>query len=129
MGSLTLPVDLLAPDGTPVGRIEMGAAEGAQYPTLQLFNGDIINVRNVQGGVLTSETDDINLDIGAGSATNRGQIVMNWDVGNGVLIYNGRKALSASFNSNGNGLNGSYMPTYFYQGAYVPATGGGWRKL
>ena len=71
-----------------------GAAGG---PALYLPRGDLLNVRNIQGGVV----GDTNLDIGAGSTANPGDIVLNWDVGRRVLIYDGHKRLVASFGADG----------------------------
>jgi len=60
-----------------------GAAGG---PALYLPQGDLLNVRNIQGGVI----GDPNLDIGAGSTEHPGNLILNWDVGVGTYIYDGR---------------------------------------
>lgn len=67
-----------------------GAAGG---PALYLPDGDLLNVRNVQGGVI----GDTNLDLGAGSTADPGDIVLNFDVGRRVLLFDGHKHLVASF--------------------------------
>jgi len=73
-------------------RFEAGA--GASGGTaLFLPNGDLLNVRNVQGGM----ESDPNLDIGAGSAGHPGDVSLNWDVGRCTKVWNGRKELIASF--------------------------------
>jgi hypothetical protein len=82
---LTLPVNIYDSHGQLCASITEGAAEG-DYPSLTLHRGDILNVRNVQGGTVESP----NLDLGAGSSSVRGNIVCNWDVGNGLLVYDGR---------------------------------------
>jgi hypothetical protein len=58
---------------------------------------DVLGVRNIQGGKHTGDPYDLNLDIGAGSSTHRGNIVLNFDVGKCVHIFNGFKARVASF--------------------------------
>lgn len=78
-----------ASDGYAV--IPGGGAEGG--PALVLPNGDILNVRNVQGGTVT----DPNLDLGAGSSTHRGTLSLNYDVGRCVVIYDGHKRPLARF--------------------------------
>lgn len=129
MSELTLPVDLKDPQtGTVVARIEMGGAEtknGAVVASILLPKGDIINVRNVQGGTV----DNPNLDLGAGSAEKRGNVVINWDVGNGLEVCDGRKTQGFSVNRNNNRRIESHLPHRFYQGALVPNGSGGWRHL
>lgn len=75
-----------------------GAAGG---PALYLPNGDLLNVRNIQGGTLTDQRGSLNLDIGAGSTEHPGDVVTNYDVGRCLLVYGGDKALVASFCPNG----------------------------
>lgn len=112
----------------PSVTIGVGSAEGGAPFVSVYVHGDIENVRNVQGG----RVDSPNMDLGAGGSDTpetgkRGNIVMNYDVGNRVLVYDGRKHVTADFANNGkHHLN---LPTYFHNGAYVPAAGGGWRKL
>lgn len=67
-----------------------GAAGG---DAIYLPRGDLLNVRNVQGGV----PGGLNLDIGAGSTRHPGDVVLNYDVGRCTHIYNGRKRKLASF--------------------------------
>jgi hypothetical protein len=74
-----------------------GGAGGG--PALYLPGGDLLNVRNIQGGVSGGAVDDLNLDLGAGSTAEPGDIVLNYDVGRRVLIYDGNKNLIAEFGS------------------------------
>jgi hypothetical protein len=54
---------------------------------LYIPRGDILNVRNIQGGVI----GDTNLDIGAGSTQDPGSIAFQFDVGTGIVdFFNGR---------------------------------------
>jgi hypothetical protein len=79
-----------------VALIAGGGAAGGD--ALYLNNGDLIGVRNIQGGSMADPAHgSLNLDIGAGSTANPGDIAMNWDVGRRVLIYDGHKHLVASF--------------------------------
>jgi hypothetical protein len=71
-----------------------GAAGG---DALYLPRGDIIGVRNIQGGV----AGDLNLDLGAGSTATPGNVAVNYDVGRDTLIYDGRKHLLARFGPRG----------------------------
>lgn len=64
---------------------------------LILPRGDILNVRNIQGGVVTGRRGDLNLDIGAGNSTHRGDIALQWDVGRCTRIFDGMKRPIASF--------------------------------
>jgi hypothetical protein len=126
MSELTLPVDIKSPSGNVVARLEMGAAEGSEYVTLRIFDGDIINVRNVQGGT----TDNPNLDLGAGdSGAHRGSVVVNWDVGNEFAVFNGRKVRAFDVNRDNKGIINSRQPHRFYHGALIPDGKGGWKRL
>jgi hypothetical protein len=60
---------------------------------LVIPGGDILNVRNIQGGTIA----DPNLDLGAGSASHRGTLALNYDVGRCVVIYDGHKHRLAEF--------------------------------
>jgi len=124
MTTLQLPVEIVDQQGDLVGELRMGAAEGA-FLTLVIHRGDILNVRNVQGGTV----ENPNLDIGAGSAANRGDVVFNWDVGRGVKIFGGRKNVLMSVNPAGDGRIHSHVPHRFHAGAMVPSGTGGWRRL
>lgn len=75
-----------------------GADGGA---ALYLPIGDVLNVRNIQGGMVTSDRSDLNLDLGAGGSANRGDIVLNSDVGKRVLIFDGHKRVIANFEPRG----------------------------
>lgn len=136
MSDVTLPMRLLAPGGNPVGEFRMGSAEG-DYVTLVLYNADIINVRNIQGGVNEPGLPGrLNLDLGAGgdgspSSAPRGRIVMNYDTGWATEIYGGRKEHDPLFSVRSDGTNQrvrSYAPHYLHKGAFV-REGGGWRQL
>ena len=59
---------------------------------LWMPDGDIY-ARNISGGT----PDDPNLDLGAGSATDRGTISLNFDVGRCTIIYDGHKRPLARF--------------------------------
>jgi hypothetical protein len=82
---------LLAVPATAQDIIPNGGAAGG--PALMLPHGDILNVRNIQGGIV----EDPNLDIGAGSTAHPGDIALNFDVGRCVRIFDGRKHLLARF--------------------------------
>jgi hypothetical protein len=85
-----------AQDGyQPSGILPRASVEGGD--ALVLPEGDILNVRNIQGGVI----GNTNLDIGAGSTQHPGDIVLNWDVGRRTLVYDGKKRLVASFGPHG----------------------------
>jgi hypothetical protein len=71
--------------------VPAGGASGGD--ALYIPNGDIINVRNIQGGTIR----DRNLDIGAGSTATPGNLVLNYDVGRCTVIYNGHKHKLARF--------------------------------
>lgn len=128
---LKLPISLIGPDGKKVGEISMGGAEGEHVASLWLTAGDILNVRNIQGGVKSSDKGDLNLDIGAGSTEDPGTIVMNFDVGKGTEIFDGKKNRIAAFRrdvASGKLAIRHYAPTYFHKNAYV-LDGDSWRKL
>ena len=76
-----------AQDPGTVTVIQGGGAEGG--PALYLNNGDVIGVRNIQGGTVTNSRGSLNLDLGAGSSADRGDIVLNWDTGRCTLLYAG----------------------------------------
>ncbi len=125
---LTLPVNIHDAQGNLCVSITQGAAEG-DFPTLTIHRGDIINVRNIQGG---TQDGSPNLDLGAGSSERRGNIVCNWDVGNGLLVYNGRPATGRqpmlAVNKANNGLVETHAPLYLHKGARVWRDGA-WRSL
>lgn len=63
-----------------------------------VLNGaDIRSPRNIQGGYLSAKRSTLNLDIGAGSTAHPGDLVLNYDIGRRVRIYDGRKRLVAEF--------------------------------
>lgn len=125
---LTLPIDIRTPGGELVARFEQGAAEGSSFVTLRLFRGDLINVRNVQGGTV----ENPNLDLGAGSDGSsgpRGAVVVNWDVGDSFQVFDGRKERVFAVNRRNSRRIDSHLPHRFYHGAYVRRADGSWRKL
>jgi hypothetical protein len=81
--------------GTSLGIVPRGGADGGD--ALYLNGGDIIGPRNLQGGGPSGSS----FDIGAGSTNNPGDLVLNYDVGRRVLIFDGHKHLVASFGPNG----------------------------
>ena len=112
--SQPLPLILTNPaNGDHLVAFVMGAAEGPNRPSLYLPMGDLMGVRNIQGGT-AGRGGNLNLDIGAGSTTNPGDIVCNWDVGKRTRIYNGRKKLIADFSPGGIDF---YVPVRFHKGA------------
>ena len=91
------PILILSDEaGNRVAQFQMGSVASPGAATLVLPRGDIINVRNIQGGMV----DDPNLDVGAGDgAEHRGVLSLNYDVGQSVQIFDGRKAEIARFPS------------------------------
>src|SRR5688500_6574470 len=85
----------------PVGYQFVSDAGANGGDALYLPMGDVLNVRNIQGGMVTGARSDLNLDLGAGDSVQRGDIVLNYDVGNRVLIYDGRKRVVAKFGPRG----------------------------
>ena len=71
------------------------ALEGGDFINCWLC--DVVGFRNIQGGKHTGDPQDLNLDIGAGSTLHPGNVVVNWDVGRCMNIYNGRKQPIAKF--------------------------------
>ena len=109
-----LPFILVDPaTGNHVAAFQMGAAEGPGHASLYLPMGDLMGVRNIQGGT-AGKGGNLNLDIGAGSTANPGDIVLNWDVGKRTLIYDGHKRKLASFSPGGIDF---YVPVRFHKGA------------
>lgn len=94
-GLLAAPA--VAGDWPPAQFVRHAGAAGGD--ALYLPMGDVLNVRNIQGGYQTGRRADLNLDLGAGNSTQRGDVVVNWDVGNRTLIYDGHKHLVASFSA------------------------------
>lgn len=112
--SQPLPFILVDPaTGNHVVAFQMGAAEGPNRPSMYLPMGDILGVRNIQGGT-AGAGGNLNLDLGAGSTEHPGDIVLNWDVGKRTRIYNGRKKLVADFSPGGIDF---YVPVRFHKGA------------
>jgi len=95
--ALAMPAVAEAPAGYQF--VASGGANGGA--ALYLPMGDVLNVRNIQGGMVTSNRSDLNLDLGAGDSVNRGDIVLNYDVGRRVLIFDGHKNVIAKFGGRG----------------------------
>jgi hypothetical protein len=95
--ALAMPAVAEAPAGYQFVA-KAGANGGA---ALYLPLGDVLNVRNIQGGMVTPNRGDLNLDLGAGDSVNRGDIVLNYDVGRRVLIFDGHKKVVAKFGERG----------------------------
>lgn len=91
------PFIIVGPDGGHVVAVEMGAAEGPQFPSLVGNRGDLRGWRNLQGG----DAAKPNLDIGAGSTERPGAVVINYDIGRELRIYDGLKKLVARFGRDG----------------------------
>jgi len=87
---------LFSPDRVDAQQILPGGG-AAGGDALMVPNGDIIGVRNIQGGTLADPPESLNLDIGAGSTEHPGDLVLNFDVGRDTLIYDGHKRLLARF--------------------------------
>lgn len=79
--------------------IPHGGAAGGD--ALVCNNCDARGFRNIQGGSQANPPESLNLDIGAGSTANPGDLVLNYDVGRRTLIYDGHKHLLASFGPDG----------------------------
>jgi hypothetical protein len=74
---------------TPFNVKPLLALHGGDY--LDCWLCDLVGVRNIQGGELTGNPDDLNLDIGAGSTENPGNVNVNWDVGDDFFVWSGTK--------------------------------------
>jgi len=134
---LELPVRFMH-NGRELAALRLGSAEdGWTDRTCSLWlSGDLMNVRNVQGGQYVKNPDGsvdkgmLNLDLGAGNSQDRGNIVLNFDVGNNLEVFNGREERIASFRHGEQGdVVRHYGRTFLHRGAYVPKPGGGWRAL
>jgi hypothetical protein len=99
--AVTLALAMPAVAEAPAGWQFVAKAGANGGDALYLPMGDVLNVRNIQGGMVTSNPSDLNLDLGAGSSANRGDIVLNYDVGRRVLIYDGQKNVVAKFGARG----------------------------
>jgi hypothetical protein len=81
--------------GTALGVVPGGGAAGGDAV---YCNGcDVIGPRNLQGG----GPGGTSFDIGAGSTQDPGDLVLNYDIGRDVLIYDGHKHLVARFGRRG----------------------------
>ena len=89
-------------DAPPSAAIPVEVNGGAAGGNAIVVNGwDIRGVRNIQGGWLDGHAGDLNLDIGAGSTANPGDIALNYDVGRSTLVYDGHRHLLARFGPRG----------------------------
>lgn len=77
--------------------ITVAVEEKVQAQAVACNGCRLIGIRDIQGGLFTGRTEDLNLDIGAGSTDNPGNVVINYDVGRRVLIYDGHRHLLARF--------------------------------
>ena len=97
-GQLPLDVIQLSPEIS----ITPGAAQGKRGDLVHMPAGTIQGVHVIQGGSLECDDPDLEassgcdprrksfaLDIGAGSATDRGWLALQYDVGRGVRIFDG----------------------------------------
>lgn len=112
MTDLQAPIYITDAQDRRIAGFEMGGAEGPGVLSLYLNNCDILGVRNIQGGI---QEGNRNLDLGAGSTEHPGQIVLNWDVGQGVGIFDGHKNIVAEFNWEGDGEIHFYKPVFFHE--------------
>jgi hypothetical protein len=99
--AVTLALAIPAVAEAPAGYQFVARAGANGGAALYLPMGDVLNVRNIQGGMVTSDRGDLNLDLGAGDSVNRGDIVLNYDVGRRVLIFDGHKNVIAKFGGRG----------------------------
>ena len=87
---------------SPEISITPGAAQGRRGDLMHMPAGTIQGVHVIQGGSLECDDPDLEaasgcdprrksfaLDIGAGSATDRGWLALQYDVGRGVRIFDG----------------------------------------
>lgn len=97
-----LPQISLSPEIT----VTPGAAQGKRGDLVHMPAGTIQGVHVIQGGSLECDNPDLEassgcdprrksfaLDIGAGSAADRGHLALNYDVGDETRIFNGRKRI------------------------------------
>jgi hypothetical protein len=85
VAAVVAPVSAVAANATGWTIVPGG---GAEHGDAAYCNGcDVIGVRNVQGG----SNGDVNLDIGAGSEANPGNVSFNYDIGRCTQVWNGHK--------------------------------------
>lgn len=133
--TLDNPLTVLNPKGEKALTIEARSAEGGDggaYLSLFIHNGDLMGLRNIQGGNIdTGQADDINLDIGAGDSVNRGWVSLQPDVGKGTILGSGRNRPVAKFAGNDDPAKDRtdiYSRTYLHHTLWVPDGHGGFRK-
>jgi hypothetical protein len=80
------PIRFTGDQGQPLAQVEQGAAEGHQYGSLYVPNGDLY-ARNLQG---TAE----GLDIGGGSTADPSPVNVNYDVGNEFRVFDGHTGMT-----------------------------------
>lgn len=54
---------------------------------LHLPQGDLLNLRNIQGGTLAYDPSDLNLDIGAGNEDNPARLGIGADVSGSIVFH------------------------------------------
>lgn len=115
----------------PAAGFFVGAAEGKQFITLIVHNGDFNGARNIQGGSIdTGQADDINLDIASGNAQAPGWINFCPDVGKGVrgLDAEGHEMVRWRTAANGGTPMITHTAPTRIRQLWVPNGNGGWRR-
>ena len=98
----TLAVTATASHEAPYNGMDVlpkGATAGGDQLLLPM--GEIRGVRDISCGRHTGDPGDLNCDIGAGSTEYPGLVSINYDVGRGLVVYDGRKRKIASFTRRG----------------------------
>lgn len=70
-----------------------GGASGGDWLNIPL--GDVGGIRNIQCGAVTGRSEDLNCDIAGGDANHRGHVIINYDLGRCVAIYDGHESPDA----------------------------------
>jgi hypothetical protein len=91
LAAVIAPVAAAAGDATGWTIVPRGGA--AHGDAAYCDTCDIIGVRNIQGG----SNREHNLDLGAGTTADPGDLSLNYDIGRCTQIWNGQKQLIASF--------------------------------
>jgi len=131
MTDIELPVRFMH-EGRELASLRLGSAEdGWTDRTCSLWlSGDILNVRNIQGGQYQRNPDGsvnrgmLNLDFGGGSTENPGHVIVNFDIGLNTEIFDGHKNRIAAFRrgkTEPQNVVRHWGKTYLHRGAYVPA--------
>lgn len=107
-----------------------GGAPTGPYMTVYIFNGDLGGLRNIQGGSLTGEPDDLNLDVASGDGAHPGWVNFCPDVGKGVrgLDAEGHEMVRwRTAAAGGTPMITHTAPTRIRE-LWVPNGRGGWRR-